>query len=111
MRERQGTFPPTGSTACRPRPSGNTPVGPARAPRPPSATRSATTRRTSGGVDPDLYLARDTATKSEHGDISRVRRGGCWADDGWACRSAFRLRFEPDRRYDHIGFRIVAVKM
>ena len=38
------------------------------------------------------------------------RRGGCWADDGWPCRSAFRLRFEPERRYDHIGFRVVAVR-
>jgi formylglycine-generating enzyme required for sulfatase activity len=54
-----------------------------------------------GGVDPDLYLA--TAS-------SRVRRGGCWMDDGWPCRSAFRLRFEPERRYDHIGFRVVMVK-
>jgi formylglycine-generating enzyme len=62
-----------------------------------------------GGTDPDLYAARATAARSEHGDVSRVRRGGCWADDGWACRSAFRLRFEPDRRYDHIGFRVVAV--
>jgi sulfatase modifying factor 1 len=67
-------------------------------------------RRLSGGTDPDLHDARSSATKSEHGDISRVRRGGCWADDGWACRSAFRLRFEPERRYDHIGFRIVAVR-
>lgn len=65
--------------------------------------------RLPGGVDPDLYAARDTATKSEHGDISRCRRGGCWSDEGWPCRSAFRLRFEPDRRYDHIGFRVVAV--
>jgi formylglycine-generating enzyme required for sulfatase activity len=64
-----------------------------------------------GGVDPDLYAAKDTATKSEHGDISRSRRGGCWADEGWPCRSAFRLRFEPDRRYDHIGFRVVAVQL
>jgi formylglycine-generating enzyme required for sulfatase activity len=54
-----------------------------------------------GGVDPDLYLA--TAS-------SRVRRGGCWMDEGWPCRSAFRLRFEPERRYDHIGFRVVIVK-
>jgi formylglycine-generating enzyme len=60
-----------------------------------------------GGVDPDLYPAKDSATRSEHGGVSRVRRGGCWADDGWACRSAFRLRFEPERRYDHIGFRMV----
>ena len=66
--------------------------------------------RLPGGRDPDLYLAKETASKREHGVISRVRRGGCWADDGWACRSAFRLRFEPERRYDHIGFRVVAVK-
>jgi sulfatase modifying factor 1 len=54
-----------------------------------------------GGVDPDLYSAKAT---------SRVRRGGAWTDDGWPCRSAFRLRFEPERRYDHIGFRVVAVQ-
>ncbi len=64
-----------------------------------------------GGTDPDLYEARSTASKSEHGDISRSRRGGCWSDDGWACRTAFRLRFEPERRYDHIGFRVLAVKV
>ncbi len=63
-----------------------------------------------GGTDPDLYSAKDTATKSEHGDISRSRRGGCWGDDGWSLRTAFRLRFEPERRYDHIGFRVVAVQ-
>ncbi len=62
-----------------------------------------------GGTDPDLYDAKNTATKNRTGDLSRVRRGGCWADDGWPCRSAFRLKFEPERRYDHIGFRIVAV--
>ncbi|MBI4556523.1 MAG: formylglycine-generating enzyme family protein [Candidatus Hydrogenedentes bacterium] len=63
-----------------------------------------------GGADPDLYSAKDSATRSEHGGVSRVRRGGCWADEGWPCRSAFRLRFEPERRHDHIGFRIVAVR-
>lgn len=68
-------------------------------------------RRLPGGKDPDLHAAKETATKSEHGDISRVRRGGCWSDDGWACRSAFRLRFEPERRWDHIGFRVVAVQL
>jgi formylglycine-generating enzyme required for sulfatase activity len=66
--------------------------------------------RLPGGVDPDLYLARNSATRSEHGDIWRVRRGGCWADDGWSRRSAFRLRFEPERRYDHIGFRVAVVR-
>src|SRR5262245_8459001 len=63
-----------------------------------------------GGTDPDLYAARSTATKSESGGMSRSRRGGCWADEGWPCRSAFRLRFEPERGYDHIGFRVVAVR-
>ena len=63
-----------------------------------------------GGLDPDLHDADSTATKSEHGVLSRSRRGGCWADDGWPCRSACRLRCEPERRYDHIGFRVVAVQ-
>jgi formylglycine-generating enzyme len=54
-----------------------------------------------GGIDPDLYNAPAR---------SRVRRGGAWTDDGWPCRSAFRLRFEPERRYDHIGFRVVCVR-
>ena len=67
--------------------------------------------RLPGGTDPDLYAAKDTASRSEHGGISRVRRGGCWADDGWPCRSAFRVRFEPERRYDHIGFRVVLVEV
>jgi formylglycine-generating enzyme required for sulfatase activity len=58
-------------------------------------------RKLPGGADPDLYAGQG---------ISRVRRGGAWTDDGWPCRSAFRLRFEPERRYDHIGFRVVAVR-
>ncbi len=66
--------------------------------------------RLPGGTDPDLYSAKTTATRSEHGDVSRARRGGCWADEGWPCRTAFRLRFEPERRYDHIGFRVVALR-
>jgi formylglycine-generating enzyme required for sulfatase activity len=62
-----------------------------------------------GGVDPDLHDAGRTAQRNRDGTVPRVRRGGAWTDDGWACRSAFRLRFEPERRYDHIGFRVVAV--
>jgi formylglycine-generating enzyme required for sulfatase activity len=54
-----------------------------------------------GGDDPDLSAVSGT---------SRVRRGGGWTDDGMACRSARRLRFEPERRYDHIGFRVAAVR-
>jgi sulfatase modifying factor 1 len=67
--------------------------------------------RLPGGTDPDLYAAQATAQRSEHGVISRVRRGGAWSDDGWPCRSAFRVRFEPERRYDHIGFRLVLVQV
>jgi sulfatase modifying factor 1 len=62
-----------------------------------------------GGTDPDLHDAKATAVKNRTGDYSRVRRGGAWTDDGWCCRSAFRLRFEPERGYDHIGFRVVVV--
>jgi formylglycine-generating enzyme required for sulfatase activity len=65
--------------------------------------------KVAGGVDPDLYSAKDTALRNRTGDVSRSRRGSCWADEGWASRSAFRQRFEPERRYDHIGFRVVAV--
>jgi len=60
-----------------------------------------------GGVDPDLSSVRGTMNRD--GTFSRVRRGGAWTDDGMFCRSAFRLRFEPERRSDHIGFRVVAV--
>lgn len=67
--------------------------------------------RLPGGVDPDLFEAKSTAARGDDGAISRVRRSGCWVDDGWACRSAFRLRFEPERRWDHIGFRVVAVQL
>jgi formylglycine-generating enzyme required for sulfatase activity len=67
--------------------------------------------RLPGGTDPDLYAERGTATRNRDGGVSRVRRGGAWTDDGWACRSAFRVRFEPERRYDHIGFRVAVVEV
>jgi formylglycine-generating enzyme required for sulfatase activity len=60
-----------------------------------------------GGADPDLSSRRGAMNRD--GTFSRVRRGGAWCDDGWACRSAFRQRFEPERRYDHIGFRVAVV--
>jgi formylglycine-generating enzyme required for sulfatase activity len=66
--------------------------------------------RLPGGVDPDLHEAEATVQKNRDGTISRARRGGAWVDDGWPCRSACRLRFEPERRYDHIGFRVLAVQ-
>ena len=63
--------------------------------------------RLPGGTDPDLY-AQGTATKAARRHLAGAARRR-WADDGWPCRSAFRLRFEPERRYDHIGFRVVVV--
>jgi sulfatase modifying factor 1 len=61
--------------------------------------------RLPGGEDPDLSAVK--GSKNRDGSYSRVRRGGAWSDDGWPCRSAFRVRFEPERRSDHIGFRVV----
>src|SRR6516164_8894636 len=56
-----------------------------------------------GGTDPDLSAVLGSMQ-------SRVRRGGAWCDEGQPCRSARRLRFEPERRSDHIGFRVTAVR-
>jgi formylglycine-generating enzyme required for sulfatase activity len=64
--------------------------------------------RLPGGTDPDLYTV--VGASNRDGTHSRVRRGGAWIEDGWACRSACRLPFEPPRRSDHIGFRVVAVE-
>jgi formylglycine-generating enzyme required for sulfatase activity len=61
-----------------------------------------------GGDDPDLSLKEGAMNRD--GTFSRVRRGGAWCDDGWACRSARRHRYEPGRRSDHIGFRVVVVQ-
>ena len=61
-----------------------------------------------GGVDPDLHD--QLGDPNDNGAYSRSRRGGCFADPGWACRVAFRQRFEPERRHEHIGFRVVAVR-
>ncbi|CAN5181180.1 formylglycine-generating enzyme family protein [soil metagenome] len=66
--------------------------------------------RLPGGIDPDLHDAKATAARNRTGDCSRSRRGSAWTDEAWASRSAFRQRFEPERRYDHIGFRVVAVQ-
>lgn len=64
--------------------------------------------RLPGGTDPDLHGSKGMPNRD--GTYSRVRRGGAWIEPGWACRSACRLRYEPHRRSDHIGFRIVAVE-
>ena len=61
-----------------------------------------------GGTDPDMYDKK--GVPNGDGSYSRVRKGGGWDEECWAGRSACRLRFEPERRYNHIGFRVVAVK-
>jgi formylglycine-generating enzyme required for sulfatase activity len=64
--------------------------------------------RLPGGVDPDLSDVVGVANRD--GTHSRVRRGGAWIEPAWACRSACRLRYEPPRRSDHIGFRVFVVE-
>jgi len=63
--------------------------------------------RLPGGNDPDLYGVRGIANRD--GSYSRVRRGGAWNDPAWFCRSAMRLRYEPERSSEHIGFRVALV--
>lgn len=65
--------------------------------------------RLPGGSDPDLSGTRGQPNRD--GTYSRVRRGGAWPEKSEFCRSALRLRYEPDRRADHIGFRVVAVQL
>jgi formylglycine-generating enzyme required for sulfatase activity len=65
--------------------------------------------RLPGGSDPDLHGVRGVANRD--GSYSRVRRGGAWNDEAWACRSALRLRYEPERSSDHIGFRVALVAL
>lgn len=44
---------------------------------------------------------------NKYEDLSdRVLRGGCWWFDASSCRSASRIRFEPDYRDYHFGFRV-----
>ena len=60
-----------------------------------------------GGTDPDL--SGSPGVRNRDGTYSRVRRGGAWNDDPSWCRSAQRLRYEPGRASDHIGFRVALV--
>lgn len=63
--------------------------------------------RLPGGTDPDLSEFQGEPNRD--GTYSRVRRGGAWMDEAAFCRSALRLRYEPHRSSDHIGFRVVLV--
>jgi sulfatase modifying factor 1 len=64
--------------------------------------------RLPGGVDPDLSGIKGEPNRD--GTYSRVRRGGAWNDPSRFCRSALRLRYEPERNADHIGFRAALVR-
>jgi formylglycine-generating enzyme required for sulfatase activity len=44
---------------------------------------------------------------SDVADAGRVTRGGSWADSPRDCRSATRINYSPDDRYDCVGFRVV----
>ena len=59
-------------------------------------------------TDPDLSAVK--GERNRDGTWSRVRRGGAWTDQAWACRSAMRLRFEPERSANHIGFRVALIQ-
>ena len=59
-----------------------------------------------GGTDPEMTTR---GVPNGDGSYSRVRRGGAWNDPAVYCRSAMRLRYEPERRSDHIGFRVALV--
>ena len=37
----------------------------------------------------------------------RVFRGGSWVNPAMGCRSAFRYRLAPGRRFDYLGFRLL----
>ena len=62
-----------------------------------------------GGLEPDL--SNRQGERNRDGTFSRVRRGGAWTDEAVFCRSALRLRYEPERSSDHIGFRVALVPM
>ena len=61
-------------------------------------------RQLPGGTDPDLSAR--PGQQNRDGTYSRVRRGGAWVESVAYNRSATRLRYEPPRRSDHIGFRV-----
>ena len=65
---------------------------------------------------PAARLTASTATRSAASaasvsasvasDASRLLRGGSWISLPWYCRSASRINYRPDDRYNVIGFRV-----
>ena len=66
--------------------------------------------RLPGGTDP--RPPSDTpGTQNRDGSGSRVRRGGAWMKSAASSSAVrpLRLPYEPPRRSDHIGFRVIAL--
>jgi formylglycine-generating enzyme required for sulfatase activity len=68
--------------------------------------------------DPDYYKKspkRDPTgpakgvLSTDYKGFYRIVRGGCWVDEGRACRSAYRFRAMPHDAYQLIGFRVACV--
>lgn len=65
-----------------------------------SSSPSKDPRGPSSGVVPTKF------TNNGDQNFFVVVRGGCWVDDGRACRSAYRFRAMPKTQYRLIGFRV-----
>ena len=48
----------------------------------------------------------NTRSVSLETGVSRVLRGGSWANDPRSCRAAARYSFDPDARIVNVGFRV-----
>lgn len=58
-------------------------------------------------LGPPLGVVPTKFTNNGNQNFFVVVRGGCWVDDGRACRSAYRFRAMPKTQYRLIGFRVV----
>jgi sulfatase modifying factor 1 len=56
---------------------------------------------------PPFGVVSTTFTNNGNQNFFVVVRGGCWVDDGRACRSAYRFRAMPNTQYRLIGFRVI----
>ena len=67
--------------------------------------------------DPDFYKnspkenpqgpAQGVVSTNFDKEFFKVVRGGCWLDEGRACRAAYRFRLQPSEAYRWVGFRVV----
>lgn len=57
-------------------------------------------------LGPPFGVVSTKFTNNGNQNFFTVIRGGCWADDGRACRSAYRFRAMPKTQYRLIGFRV-----